>query len=274
MKASVVRSVSAGALALVCAGPALAETVIGVTRPFRDATLSAAVPGAVVEVTVKPGAAVKKGDVLVRLDSRLEELEVARRRQQAESQVEIEAAKARVATLKTDLDGTRRLFETTQSVSKDDLDKKELEFRLAEAELSQLAVAEERERIECEMAEAQLEKRAVRAPFDGIVTRVEIEEGEVCGPERPLLRLVDVTSVYFTASLDARLTPGLSLGQELAVRVENDGDPLGRVGTVEFISPVVDAASGLQDIRGRFATPDGRVRPGRPATVELGATPQ
>ena len=255
------------------AGIAVADTVTGVTKPFRDATLSATVPGSVVKVLVKPGDRAKKDDVLIQMDSRLEELEVARRKQQAESKVEIEAATARVATLKTDLDGTRRLFESTKSVSREDLDKKTLEFQLAEAELHQLEVTESREQIEYEMAQAQLDKRAVKAPFDGIVTKIDIEEGEICQPDRPLLRLVDIASVYFIANIEARLAHGLRVGQDLVVHIENDGTPIERTGKVEFVSPVVDAASGLQEVRLLFANPDGTVRPGLSGTVELEIAP-
>ena len=259
--------------ACLLAAVVAADTVTGVTKPFRDATLSATVPGSVVKILVKPGDRVKKDDVLVQLDSRLEELEVVRRKQQAESKAEIEAATARVATLKTDLEGTRRLFDSTKSVSREDLDKKTLEFQLAEAELHQLEVTENREQIEYEMAQAQLDKRSVKAPFDGVVTKINIEEGEICQPDRPLLRLVDVASVYFIANIEARLAHGLRVGQDLAVHIENDGTPLERTGKVEFVSPVVDAASGLQEVRVLFANPDGTVRPGLSGTVELGTTP-
>ena len=109
------------------------------------------------------GDPVRKGDVVIELNKTMEELEVTRRKLIWESKIEVKSAEERVGILKTDLDGARRLFETTKSVSKQELDNKELEYKLAIAELENLQISEEREKIEYEMAIEQLNRRQIVA---------------------------------------------------------------------------------------------------------------
>lgn len=262
-------------LVLAWAGAAVAfgatpATVSGYTKPFKDETLSMSMPGTLARVNVREGDQVKKGDVLLALDKLQEELEVARRKLVWESRAEVESAAARVTTIKVDLDGTRKLYESTKSVSKDDLQKKELELKLAEAEFERLQTAEAREKIEYDMALEQLRKRTLTAPADGTVTKVHLQEGETCEQRQPLIRLVDTTKAYFVANLEARLARGLKKGDAVKLEIETGAEPYACEGQIDFVSPVVDAASGLQEIKVLFVNPNGStVRPGVGGTMQL-----
>ena len=151
------------------------EWVRGITEPYHDATLTSPVAGIVVAIPREEGQAVRRGETVIELERDLEELEVERRRLIAESKAEVTAAQRRVESLGLDLEGTRKLFTATQSVSREELRQKELEYELARAELERLQVAEEREQVEHRIAVAQLQKRLIVAPFDGVI--VEISAG-------------------------------------------------------------------------------------------------
>src|SRR6185503_20274661 len=97
-------------------------------QPFREATLSAAVIGRISKINFKDGEAVTADAVILELDKRAEEIEAARRKIVWEVRAELDAATARVDTLKRDLESTRKLQEKTQSVSKDELAKKSLDL--------------------------------------------------------------------------------------------------------------------------------------------------
>src|SRR5579863_5261680 len=92
----------------------------GITEPFRDVTLGLAEPGIIHQQFFQEGDSAKEGETLMELDTRLEELEVARR-------------KAVLEQDKTVMDSTREVFETTKSVSKQDLNKAEAEYAVANA---------------------------------------------------------------------------------------------------------------------------------------------
>ena len=264
------RPVGAVLLALGGLGAAAAEPgVPGVTKPYKEATLSSSVGGLVAKVNFREGAQVKAGQALVELDRKQEELEVSRRKLLRESHAELDAAAAKMATAKADLESTRRVYEGTKSVSKDELDKKELDYKLAVAELQGLQTAKEREGIEFEMAQEQLRRRQVTAPMDGTVTRVAIEVGEICEPRQPLIHLVDTDKAYFTANAEARVAQRFHLTDAVEIEVTDGGNAVVCRGAVSFVSPVVAAASGLREIKALFDNPEGRIQPGVAGTMRL-----
>jgi RND family efflux transporter MFP subunit len=249
-------------LVLLGVSPAAGLVCGGITEPIRDATLSATVPGTIAVIHVDEGDRVAGDEVLVELDKELEELEVERRKMIWESKVEVDSAEQRAETVKRDLDGTRQLFETTRSVSQDELEQKELEYKLAVAEWDRLKLAEDRERIEYRMAEEQLRRREIRSPMDGTVAEVFIEEGEGCETREPIIRIVQTREVRFVTNIDARIARNLRLGAKVSLDIEGGADSIRREGEISFISPVVDPASGLQEVKAVFGNEDGEVRPG------------
>ncbi len=247
----------------VAAGAADPVALPGIVEPRHESRLSPFVAGTVTRLVAPEGARVHKGDVLVELDREIEELEVSRRKLAWESKAEVVAAAQRVATLSNDVAATRQLFSTTRSVSREELEKRELELKIAEAEHARLVSAEEREQIEYQMAEAQWRRRRITAPFDGVVADVYVDLGEPCEPPKPVLRLVQADQCYFTVSADAALVGGVRTGQVVRLRIgEDDARALSCTGTVDFVSPVVDPASGLKRVKVLFDNPGDRVRPG------------
>lgn len=252
-------------LALLCvsAPVGVATTrVPGITEPVRDSLLSAAAAGTVRAVHVKEGDRVESGAVILELDKALEELEVQRRRVVFESRVELAAAEQRTKLLRADYESTKRLFEKSQSASRDEVDKKELEAKLAQAEWERLTAAKERERIEYEMAQEQLVRRSVTAPFTGVITDLRIDLGEACEPRQPVVRIVDMSRVYFVANAAPSVGSGLRAGQPVTLSLETPAGLREVRGTVEYIAPVVDAGSGLRRVKVVFDNPDGAIAPG------------
>lgn len=257
------RMAAAVLLACASAGTAAAATLVaGITEPLHDSLLSAAAAGTVRAVNVKEGDQVAAGAVILELDKSLEELEVERRRVVYESRVELRASEQRAALLKADYESSKRLFERSQSVSRDEVDKKELEYQLAVAEHERLAAAKERERVEFEMAQEQLARRLVTAPFAGVITDLRIDLGEACEPRQPVVRIVDLSRAYFVANVQPALVAGLTPGRAVTLHIES---PTGRKevkGEIEYVAPVVDAGSGLRRVKAVFDNPDGAIAPG------------
>lgn len=229
-------------LAIPATSAAEAITVTGITEPFQDVTLSASVPGIIMARKVQEGDFVKDGQVLFELDRRLEELEVNRRRVVRDQK-------------KTDYEGTLKLFNSTRGISKEDLDKKEVEYRVAV--------------VEHDMAEEQLRRRQLVAPLSGIVTAVLLQTGESCSAYQGLIRVVDSRRCYFVANVEARLAANLKVGQTLRVEVDAHPAPVTVEARVNFLSPIVDPASGLRRIKLIFENPDSRVVPGVAGRVNL-----
>jgi RND family efflux transporter MFP subunit len=209
--------------------------VIGITEPFLDVTLSASVPGIITARKFKEGDAVKEGDTLIELDKRLEELEVQRRK------VVLDARRK-------DFEATARLFQTTKGTSKEEMEKKESEYKLAQVEHT--------------MAEEQLRRRVVIASLSGIVMEFPLDVGESCQALQPVARVVDVSRCYFVANVPARLAADLSLKKEVSLEIETGAGVEPVKGVVTFLSPVADAASGLVKVKILFENAAGKIRPG------------
>jgi len=250
-------------LSAVTAMPGHAEsTAAGVTEPLQDVTLSATVAGTVAKRLVKEGDEIKTGQTLVEMKKRQEELEVDRRKLIMLSKAELDAAKVRVSTLKNDLDSTKKLFEATKSVSKDDLAKKDLEYQLAVAEVDKLQMTEEREVLEYNMATELLKDRVVTSPLTGYVVELFRQEGEDCKAQEPLARVVNIKQFYFVANVEAKSGYNLKVGQQVQVEVEAGTTTIKVPGKISFVSPVVDAASGLIKVKVLCDNADGKVKPG------------
>jgi len=208
----------------------------GLSEPILDSTLGTPVAGIIAARKFKEGDFVRQGEVVVELDKSLEELEVARR------QVVIEP-------LKTDYEASKYLFEQPKSsISKEQLDKKQSDYRVALAEL--------------ELAKEQVRKRSITAPFDGYITEIFLQVGEACQLQQPILRLVDTRRCYFICNVDAKAGHNLRPNQKVELEVESGPAVVLLQGTISFVSPVVDAASGLMKVKAIFENPDGKIRPG------------
>lgn len=242
-------AVGRGVLGLLAAGLILshggvaraAEAVaVGIIHPFIEVTLSAPVPGLVTGRKVKEGDRVRQGDLLLELDNNLERLEVERRRIVRDQKREI-------------YEGTKKLFGTTKGVSKEELDQNEAEFRVAEVELG--------------MAEEQLRRRQIITPHSGEITEILIEVGEACSSYQPLIRVVDTRQCYLMVNLEAAEQSRFKLGQRVMLEVDLGDGKAQVAGKVDFLSPVVDPASGLSVMKVLFDNQDGRIRPGLSGVV-------
>ena len=247
----------------------LAAEIAGLIQPVREATLSAPVVGRISRVNFKDGDLVKADAVILELDKRSEEIEAERRKIVWEVRAELEAATVRVETLKHDFESSKKLQEATKSVSRDELAKKSLDLRVAEAELEQLTRREDIEKLEYEFAVEQVRRREIRAPHAGQIVEIVSKVGEVCEPRQPLVRFVDASQCYFVSNLDAAQAAKLKSGERLPILVSGGKGVISVEGVIEFISPVIDAASGLRRVKILIDNRDGRVVPGSPATLTL-----
>ena len=216
-----------------CDGAEVAIT--GITEPILNVTLSSPVAGIVGKRLFKEGDFVKEGQVVVELDKRLEELEASRRKLIANKS-------------KTDFEATRVLFTTTKSVSQEELDKKELEYKVADADY--------------EIAAEQLRKRQIVSPLSGYITEFFREVGEAAQANERVVRIVDTRRCYFVGNLEASVGYALKADQTVKLEVEAGTTKVSCPGKISFVSPVVDPASGLLKVKVIFENTEGRIRPG------------
>ena len=231
------------ALGLTCLASAAhgadAVKLDGITEPFHDVTLGLADPGIIRQQFFHEGDLAKKGEAILELDSKLEKLEVTRR-------------EAVMKQDKTIMDATRQLFKSTKSVSQQSLDKAVADYDVAKAQYA--------------IAVQQLADRKLVAPFTGRITQFLLHPGAASAPYQPLVRLVDTSRCYFVGHIDGVKASNLQLNEPVTIKVDGGQTVTGKIC---FISPVVDAASGLARVKAVFNNPGDKIRPGLAATMVI-----
>ena len=200
----------------------------GSLTPLSQTTIKAKVGGELLEVRVREGQSVSKGEVLARIDTRNQQAQVAAQR------AGLEKAKADLAIAKLNLDNNQRLLEK-KFIAQNVLDTSQSTHDAAVAGVK-LAQAQ------LELAEIGLQDSVVRAPFAGTISRRLAEPGEKVSSDSPLLGLVDLTQLELQASAPASEIPSVKPGQKAQVRVDGYGEQRFEA-TVERINPATEQGS-------------------------------
>ncbi|HEY4416358.1 MAG TPA: efflux RND transporter periplasmic adaptor subunit [Verrucomicrobiae bacterium] len=223
----------------VCARAADPVTISGITQPFMDVTLGLADAGIIHEEFFKEGDAVKKGDAILELDKSLETIEVERRQAVMDQDKMI-------------YESTAELAKNTKSVSKTDLAKATAQYNVSTAEYH--------------TAVQELANRELMAPFSGTIVEIQLHPGAAVAPYQSVVRLVDTSRCYFIGHVDGVSASNLHLEQAVKIKVDGGQTVSGKI---VYISPTVDAASGLARIKAIFDNADGKIRPGLAAQMTV-----
>lgn len=234
-------------------------SVPGVTQALRDVKLAMTVAGRIEGVAVREGDQVRRGQVLLYLDRALEDLEVRRRRVLLADNSRLLELREKEKTLQSQVQSLRPLLESG-AVSRKQLEDEELALGAVVAERNALEATKKREQVELDLAIESYERRHLRSPINGVVSKILLRLGESVGPNEPVVHVVDVSKVRFMGTLPSQAGSRLKVGQNVTIKLGTD--MLTRQARVVFVSPVTDAASGLIEVIAEFDNSDGSVRPG------------
>ena len=242
---------------------------IGIVYPVRDLALSVHVAAVVEQAPVAVGQRVAAGQLILRQDSRLQEAERERRRVILQDRSELDSTEQRRRLIEGLVRDATALYERAGTVSRDEVTKLRLELESATGRVEQLRQAKRREQVELDLAERELALRELRAPVAGVVTMVKVQGGEWAAPGEAIVRLVDETVCELRVNVSPAAARRRATGATVAVRVDDPAVAAAVSGRVTFVSPVVDAASSLVEVRVQFPNADRRIRPGVKARLRV-----
>jgi multidrug efflux pump subunit AcrA (membrane-fusion protein) len=207
------------AVVLAAAAPAADPVLEGCLVSLIDEVkVPAKEAGVIVELLVRQGAVVAKGDVLARIDDDQPQMEKRRAQAEhdqalskAESDVDVrysqkaqgvaemvfraaEDSHVRVPGSVTEVDREQRKLEW---------EKTGLQIEQAQLERKLSALAATSKEVEVEAAGKAIERRVIRSPLDGEVEEVMPHEGEWLQPGDPLARLIRTDRLYVEGYVDA-----------------------------------------------------------------------
>ncbi|MDL5034077.1 efflux RND transporter periplasmic adaptor subunit [Pelomonas sp. APW6] len=231
----------------------------------RQTTLAAQVAGAVVQLDVRPGDAVKAGQLLMRLDARSADQNA----QASEAQAGV--ARAQLDLARRELDRQQQLFRQ-HFISQAALDQTEAQFKATQAQVqAQLAQAG--------AARSQSAWYQLRAPYAGVIAEVPVVQGDMALPGRSLAVLYDPTALRVTAHVpqaEVRAVQAALDSKDAGIALVIDLPALGVLGQaprrVQWL-PTVDGSSGTVELRADLPSPlTGQLQalvPGQFAQVRL-----
>ena len=204
----------------------------GYTEPYQDVKMAFSETGVLTELPVQEGDAVKTDQILARLDYQVMEkdLEIAHK----------------------ELD--------VQSDKVDKLEPLAKDGRVSPEELKQAEADKEIDALKVDRAEAEIESRTLRSSMDGVVIEVKKQVSESVDPSVYVLRVVQLDKLLVNMYLDrataARFQQGMAATLYLAETQEKIP------ATVDFVSPVTNAASNTVRVKFVIANPNGAYRSG------------
>jgi RND family efflux transporter MFP subunit len=224
------------------------------------------VSGFIQHVSFREGSIVKQGDVLVAIDPRPYETEVAR------TAAALEQAKTHEQLARQELERAQRLV-GTQAISRE-------EFDARTSSVSESAAAVRGAEAALRNAQLNLDWTTVRAPISGRVGRAEITEGNLVqsGATTPSLLTtivsLDPIYVYFDTDEQAYLkyvgTTGSRRAESRTVRIGLANETgFDHEGTLDFVDNQLDRRAGTIRVRAVLRNPNHDFAPGLFARVRL-----
>ena len=226
----------------------------GTVRARRRSHLSPETSGRVVALPHRAGDRVEAGAVVLRLDDRSQRARVAA----AESALTVATVQVREARLQAEraereLDRAQKLAHRGL-ITDDQLDALQSAQSVARAACETGAARVEQARGEVALAETELAKCVLAAPFAGVVAQVNAELGEWVTPALPaaaviptVIDLIDPGSIYVSAPMDEVDSAVIASG--LPVRVTLDPYP-----DRSFVGRVVRVAAYVLDVEAQNRT--------------------
>jgi RND family efflux transporter MFP subunit len=213
------------------------------------------VDGLIEKVALERADAVKKGQVIVTLESGPERAALAIARSKAAMTGPVEAAQARVQFAKSKEKRQEELFRQN-FVSSSALDEARTERKLAESELRVAVENQKLAELEVHRAEELLSMRTLRSPIDGVVVQRYLKAGEFASTnvKDPILKLAQVDPLNVEVVLPATWYGKIHKGDAASIIPETPGTTF--TGRVSVVDRVIDAASGTFGVRLELHNPN------------------
>jgi HlyD family secretion protein len=187
-------------------------TATGKVKAQADVEISADVMGRIEELPVKEGQRVKTGHLLVKIDDRSRQMDVA------QAKGSLLSAQSAYEKARIELNREKQLFEK-QLTSQSSLDIIQNLYDQAHAQVQIYQATHDR-------AQDQLNKCTIRSPMNGIVTKLNSEKGEnvVIGtmnnPGTVIMVVSDLSAIEIEAEVDETDIASVAVGQDVEILLD------------------------------------------------------
>ena len=249
----------------------LADTSINVSGPIiveHQVEVAAQRDGVLQKIFFDAPARVKAGTLLAKLDDRqlTANLEAARAKSRSVA-ADLKNWEAEAEVLKADYGRAQRLWDSGL------ISEEQLQHAKYKAESDQWDIQRVKEMLNTahqdeRSLELELEKTTVNAPFNGLIARRYVREGQNVTKGERLFWVTAEAPLLLRFTLPEKVFGHLHPGQSVNVTSEDvPGEK--HVARVKEISPVIDPSSGTFEVLVELTGDRGSLRPGMTANVHL-----
>jgi membrane fusion protein, multidrug efflux system len=213
---------------------------IGTVAAVQGVTVSADLPGLVDRIAFDSGRTVAAGEVLVELDTRQEQAQLA-------------AAEAQRDLARLNLDRMRGLV-AEGIVPQAEYDRASAEQKQADARVGEIR--------------ATIDRKTIRAPFTGILGIRQVNRGQYLSPGDPVVPLQSLHPIYVDFAVPQQEVGRVRVGGQVRVAAGGEsGD--GFAGRITAVDSIVDEATRNVQVQATLGNPGGRLKPGMFVEVQV-----
>lgn len=252
----------------------------GEVKPRKSVNISAHIPGRIVELGVEEGDKVEKEDFLLRLESIQYEADAERDRARIQS-LEAEKIKA-----ETSLENDKAVYQRQQKlyeqelISSEHLEAARTQYRISKAHHESIVFQIQQARATLKGTLNNLEKTVYNAPIGGVVTSLNVEEGEIAlvgtmnNPGTVLMTIADLSIMEVDVKVDETDVVNVERGQTAEVRVDAFPGRVIRGDVTEIGSSAIQKLSAAEESRDfkvviTLADPPDNLKPGLSASADI-----
>ncbi|SDS53913.1 membrane fusion protein, multidrug efflux system [Halopseudomonas xinjiangensis] len=215
------------------------------------------VSGYVDQVRFEEGALVKEGDVLFVIDPRPYEAQV----QMAEA--ELARMRSQLTLASSEAARSAQLWER-RAIAREEFEQRNAAKSMAQAAVNAAAAT-------LQSAQLDLEYTRIKAPVSGRIGRAQVTRGNLATADATLLStLVSVDPLYVYFESDQQTVQNNPHGESVPVRIGlAGGENFPYQGQLDFIDNQYNPRTGTLQYRAKVANPNGDLRPGQFARVEM-----
>ena len=229
-------------------------SAIGTIAPVQGVTVSADLPGIVERINFQSGDSVKEGDVLVQLDTKQEQAQLA---QQQARLVAVEAAE----------ELARLNFERLQGLVNEGAITR-AEYDRAAAEQKQTVADKKQTEAQVEEIRATMNRKTIRAPFSGVLGLRKVNLGQYLSPGDAVVPLQSLDPIYVNFDVPQQEQERAAVGRSVRVTTADQMN-LETAGKITALDSAVDSTTRNIQIQATLANPQSKLRPGMFVQTEV-----
>lgn len=228
-------------------------------EPHDMVEISSPVQGIIETVTVERGDTVKKGQVVAKLKSGVEEANVRLMKARAKMEGDIHVRKADLELKKRNSEQLESLFNKKLASLHEFDDAKTLSV-IAEYEHKKALELYNVSQLELDQAQQILDQRHLKSTVDGVVVERMKSPGEYV-EDQPVLKIAQIDPLNVEVIAPINLLGSIQVGMDAEVRAEQKSDTVFQARVI-VVDPVIHASSGTFGIRLNLPNPDHKIPAG------------